>query len=105
MDNQGSVESAYKDLCAAIDRMEKAHVDPTSIEAIKNHAEGTRTYAERLARETAYFGALARKYRHAARYPWLPLEPDPPGPERPSHERWIIVDTATGRLGSLAFDF
>jgi hypothetical protein len=25
--------------------------------------------------------AMARKYRHAARYPWLPVEPDPPEPE------------------------
>jgi hypothetical protein len=25
--------------------------------------------------------ALAAKYRRAARYPWLPVEPDPPGPE------------------------
>ena len=24
---------------------------------------------------------LAEKYRHAARYPWLPVEPDPPPPE------------------------
>jgi hypothetical protein len=23
--------------------------------------------------------AMACKYRHAARYPWLPVEPDPPG--------------------------
>jgi hypothetical protein len=25
--------------------------------------------------------ALAVKYRRAARYPWLPVEPDPPEPE------------------------
>ncbi len=24
---------------------------------------------------------LAAKYRRAARYPWLPVDPDPPGPE------------------------
>ena len=24
---------------------------------------------------------VAEKYRRAARYPWLPLEPDPPPPE------------------------
>jgi hypothetical protein len=30
--------------------------------------------AERCAR-------LAQKYRRAARYPWLPVEPDPPEPE------------------------
>lgn len=26
----------------------------------------------------AYWVAMARKYRHAARYPWLSVEPDPP---------------------------
>jgi hypothetical protein len=25
--------------------------------------------------------AMARKYRRATRYPWLPVEPDPPEPE------------------------
>jgi len=27
-----------------------------------------------------YDAAMARKYRRAARYPWLPVEPDPPDP-------------------------
>jgi hypothetical protein len=26
---------------------------------------------------------LKEKYRRAARYPWLPVEPDPPEPEKP----------------------
>ncbi len=34
-------------------------------------------YAERV---FEWHAALARKYRHAARYPWLPFEPDPPEP-------------------------
>jgi hypothetical protein len=29
----------------------------------------------------AYHAAMARKYRRAARYPWLPVEPDPPAPK------------------------
>ena len=29
----------------------------------------------------AYHASLRRKYEHAARYPWLPVEPDPPEPE------------------------
>jgi hypothetical protein len=29
----------------------------------------------------SYHAAMARKYRHAACYPWLPVEPDPPEPE------------------------
>jgi hypothetical protein len=28
-----------------------------------------------------YHGSLARKYERAARYPWLPVEPDPREPE------------------------
>jgi hypothetical protein len=35
----------------------------------------------RLPRQTEYHVAMARKYRHAARYPWLPVEPDPQMPE------------------------
>jgi hypothetical protein len=34
-----------------------------------------------LGRRAAYHEALAEKYRRAARYPWLPVEPDPPPPE------------------------
>jgi hypothetical protein len=29
----------------------------------------------------AYHATMARKYERAARYPWLPVEPDPPEPE------------------------
>jgi hypothetical protein len=29
----------------------------------------------------AYFAELGAKYRRVARYPWLPVEPDPPEPE------------------------
>src|SRR5437763_13286762 len=29
----------------------------------------------------SYHAALRRKYEHAASYPWLPVEPDPPPPE------------------------
>jgi hypothetical protein len=28
-----------------------------------------------------HHAAMAEKYRHAARYPWLPVESDPPEPE------------------------
>jgi len=36
----------------------------------------------RRARWNAYRVAMYRKYRRAARYPWLPVEPDPLPPER-----------------------
>src|SRR5262249_21597887 len=32
-------------------------------------------------RRIAYHEAMARKYRDAARHPWLPVEPDPPEPQ------------------------
>jgi hypothetical protein len=44
---------------------------------------GPEPSAERLARmkaEAAYFGRLRAKYEHAARFPWLPVAPDPPRP-------------------------
>ena len=28
-----------------------------------------------------YYRQLGRKYQEAARYPWLPVSPDPPGPK------------------------
>ncbi len=34
-----------------------------------------------LARMIDHNAMMARKYREAARYPWLPVEPDPPEPE------------------------
>ena len=34
-----------------------------------------------LLREIEYHEAMYRKYRHAALYPWLPVEPDPPEPK------------------------
>jgi hypothetical protein len=34
-------------------------------------------------RRCDYFAALRRKYERAARYPWLPLSPDPAEPARP----------------------
>jgi hypothetical protein len=32
-------------------------------------------------KKSAWHAALAEKYRHAALYPWLPVEPDPPEPK------------------------
>jgi hypothetical protein len=37
--------------------------------------------AARDSRLATYRAAMVRKYRHAAGYPWLPVEPDPPEPE------------------------
>jgi hypothetical protein len=43
--------------------------------------EVMRRSAEQLARVAAYLGGLARKYRHAAHYPWIYVERDPPPPQ------------------------
>jgi hypothetical protein len=42
-----------------------------------------RTYAAFEAEIGAWHARLKEKYRHAARYPWLAIEPDPPEPKNP----------------------
>ena len=42
--------------------------------------DADRPTVARLHRITAYHTARARKYRWAANYPWLTVEPDPPKP-------------------------
>ena len=42
-----------------------------------------RTYAACEAEIGAWHARLKKKYRRAARYPWLAIEPDPPKPENP----------------------
>lgn len=34
-----------------------------------------------LRKRANYYGGLATKYRYSARYPWLPVAPDPPAPK------------------------
>jgi hypothetical protein len=36
---------------------------------------------ERMMDRADHHASLARKYEEAARYPWLPVEPDPPEPD------------------------
>jgi hypothetical protein len=38
-------------------------------------------YLSTLSRMSGYHAAMARKYEYAARYPWLPVEPDPREPD------------------------
>jgi hypothetical protein len=44
-------------------------------------ADYLRRESERLRKQVDRHAALARKYRHAARNPWLPIEPDPAEPQ------------------------
>jgi hypothetical protein len=36
---------------------------------------------EQITDRADHHASLVRKYEHAARYPWLPVEPDPPPPD------------------------
>jgi hypothetical protein len=36
---------------------------------------------DRMVDRAEHHSSLARKYEHAAQYPWLPVEPDPPEPD------------------------
>lgn len=40
----------------------------------------TEPEAERLRRRALHYRQLVRKYEAAVRFPWLPVEPDPPNP-------------------------
>lgn len=40
-----------------------------------------RLYQPPNPRQAVYHAAMKRKWLRAARYPWLPVEPDPPSPE------------------------
>jgi hypothetical protein len=46
----------------------------------------SRSIQAELSRNRDYHAAMAHKYRHAARYPWLPVEPDQEEPEWPPYE-------------------
>src|SRR5205085_237360 len=47
-------------------------------EEIERYQREARAYEIRLAE---YFDELSKKYEYAARYPWLPVAPDPPEPQ------------------------
>jgi hypothetical protein len=56
---------------------------PELLEGIAAYEQAIALAEQRIAwleRRISYNAAMARKYRHAARYPWLPIEPDPPPP-------------------------
>ena len=60
--------------------MEDLKDDPGSgrLKALRNSIlQNAASFSQR----TEYHADMARKYRHAARYPWLPVEPDPPEPK------------------------
>jgi hypothetical protein len=50
--------------------------------SVETTMEGSPGYdADSLRRRSEYHRRLRRKYERAARYPWLPVAPDPPEPK------------------------
>ena len=45
------------------------------------NARWRKNESDATVRRINYHAEMARKYEHAARYPWLPVAPDPPEPE------------------------
>ncbi len=44
----------------------------------------------RRAKASVYYSNLIEKYERASRYPWLPVDPDPPKPEGIDDNRIIV---------------
>jgi hypothetical protein len=64
-----------------IERIEKQEGDNAAhLAQLKAHRAVLVEMAPSWEQGIPYHAALVRKYRHAARYPWLPVEPDPPTP-------------------------
>ena len=54
---------------------------PISFANLDKRTERERELYARYLRIEDWHAEMVRKYRHAARYPWLPVAPDPPEPE------------------------
>jgi hypothetical protein len=61
---------AEKECWQILEASESKQFDPADRKDWTAHARGVLRYHARM----------ARNYRRAARYPWLPVEPDPPEP-------------------------
>jgi hypothetical protein len=55
--------------------------------------------AERAERAAIYHGQMRRKYERAARYPWLPVDPDPTPPDSPLPVRPKTAVGGPGEVG------
>jgi hypothetical protein len=54
---------------------------PTLLEQTRTLLRESQDRQAASARKLAQYARLKQKYEYAARYPWLPVEPDPPKPE------------------------
>ena len=67
---------------AAIERYQRdGSLVESHVEGMKVRLDRAHKDLDRLPGKIAYHAAMAAKYQHAVRYPWLPVEPDPPEPE------------------------
>jgi hypothetical protein len=83
----GNDDTLEKALPPAFDARDAA----TALEMLEANAKRLDTFADTYRahghdaqRRFRYFGMMRMKYARAARYPWLPVAPDPPKP------RWLI---------------
>ena len=59
----------------------RALLFPNERKDLLESAEISERVAKHEGTRADYQAALKTKYERAARYPWLPVEPDPPAPE------------------------
>ena len=65
-------QAAYARKARAFSSLEKRYLE------LSRKPSSSASMAARMADAAAYVSKLRGKYERAARYPWLPLEPDPP---------------------------
>ena len=74
----------YPRLIAVLERLQRYTNRETvgsRLEDLKSRLDQSHRNLARWTNRTAYYLAMAHKYQDAARYPWLPVEPDPPEPK------------------------
>jgi hypothetical protein len=87
-DNASSALKHDVDTIAALekDQGSRASGEPAdpfeslALEQAKADQPHWRQQIAQMTQEIAYHAAMARKYERAARYPWRPVDPDPPLP-------------------------
>jgi hypothetical protein len=79
MDEESARRSASQAIDARLPKNVREHEKQSAVTEEQN-ANGAREIAKGYASLADEYSAVARKYERAARYPWLPVEPDPPEP-------------------------
>lgn len=85
-----AITEPYRRLKAKMDQQTTTVGEPASASPKDRQASAEvnvreawlRGVAGRIEKNAHHYRMLKEKYEHAARYPWLPLDPDPPVPEQ-----------------------